>query len=144
MSQKKLQEDYKYVDTYNSVLNSSVSLFFKSILTYSIAALGLFFTLLVQFFKDRQITDNIIKDVFIAVLLLSICIVLIFAAMLIDQKSISYSLYMSRQYYLYSDNNLTNRWVYVFYIAEVFILLLAVIATIFMAKVYMSLLVYNI
>lgn len=144
MSQKKLQEYYKDVDTYNSLLNSSVSLFFKSILTYSIAALGLFFTLLVQFFKDRQITDNIIKDVFIAVLLLSICIVLIFAAMLIDQKSISYSLYMSRQYYLYSDNNLTNRWVYVFYIAEVFILLLAVIATIFMAKVYMSLLVYNI
>ena len=144
MSQKKLQEYYKDVDTYNSLLNSSVSLFFKSILTYSIAALGLFFTLLVQFFKDRQITDNIIKDVFIAVLLLSICIVLIFAAMLIDQKSISYSLYMSRQYYLYADNNLTNRWVYVFYIAEVFILLLAVIATIFMAKVYMSLLVYNI
>lgn len=144
MSQKKLQEYYKDVDTYNSLLNSSVSLFFKSILTYSIAALGLFFTLLVQFFKDRQITDNIIKDVFIAVLLLSICIVLIFAAMLIDQKSISYSLYMSRQYYLYSDNNLTNRWVYVFYAAEVFILLLAVIATIFMAKVYMSLLVYNI
>lgn len=144
MSQKKLQEYYKDVDTYNSLLNSSVSLFFKSILTYSIAALGLFFTLLVQFFKDRQITDNIINDVFIAVLLLSICIVLIFAAMLIDQKSISYSLYMSRQYYLYSDNNLTNRWVYVFYAAEVFILLLAVIATIFMAKVYMSLLVYNI
>lgn len=144
MSQKKLQEYYKDVDTYNSLLNSSVSLFFKSILTYSIAALGLFFTLLVQFFKDRQITDNIIKDVFIAVLLLSICIVLIFAAMLIDQKSISYSLYMSRQYYLYADNNLTNRWVYVFYAAEVFILLLAVTATIFMAKVYMSLLVYNI
>lgn len=144
MSQKKLQEYYKDVDTYNSLLNSSVSLFFKSILTYSIAALGLFFTLLVQFFKDRQITDNIINDVFIAVLLLSICIVLIFAAMLIDQKSISYSLYMSRQYYLYADNNLTNRWVYVFYAAEVFILLLAVTATIFMAKVYMSLLVYNI
>lgn len=144
MSQKKLQEYYKDVDTYNSLLNSSVSLFFKSILTYSIAALGLFFTLLVQFFKDRQITDNIINDVFIAVLLLSVCIVLIFAAMLIDQKSISYSLYMSRQYYLYADNNLTNRWVYVFYAAEVFILLLAVTATIFMAKVYMSLLVYNI
>ena len=97
-----------------------------------------------QFFKDRQITDNIINDVFIAVLLLSVCIVLIFAAMLIDQKSISYSLYMSRQYYLYADNSLTNRWVYVFYAAEVFILLLAVTATIFMAKVYMSLLVYNI
>lgn len=74
MSQKKLQEYYKDVDTYNSLLNSSVSLFFKSILTYSIAALGLFFTLLVQFFKDRQITDNIINDVFIAVLLLSVCI----------------------------------------------------------------------
>ena len=144
MSQKKLQEYYKDVDTYNSLLNSSVSLFFKSILTYSIAALGLFFTLLVQFFKDRQISDNIINDVFIAVLLLSVCIVLIFAAMLIDQKSISYSLYMSRQYYLYADNSLTNRWVYVFYAAEVFILLLAVTATIFMAKVYMSLLVYNI
>ena len=144
MSQKKLQEYYKDVDTYNSLLNSSVSLFFKSILTYSIAALGLFFTLLVQFFKDRQITDNIINDVFIAVLLLSVCIVLIFAAMLIDQKSISYSLYISRQYYLYADNSLTNRWGYVFYAAEVFILLLAVTATIFMAKVYMSLLVYNI
>ncbi len=143
MSQKKLQEYYKDVDTYNSLLNSSVSLFFKSILTYSIAALGLFFTLLIQFFKDRQITDNIINDVFIAVLLLSVCIVFIFAAMLVDQKSISYSLYMSKQYYLYADNNLTNRWVYVFYIAEVLVLLLAITATIFMAKVYMSLLVYN-
>ncbi len=143
MSQKKLQEYYKDIDTANSLLNQNVSLFFKSILTYSIAALGLFFTLLVQFFKDRQITAGIINDVLVSVILLSVCIVVIFVAMLIDQKSINYSLYISKTYYLNSDNSLKNYWVYVFYTAEVFILLLAVTATIFMTKVYMSLLVYN-
>ncbi len=122
MSQKKLQEYYKDIDTANSLLNQNVSLFFKSILTYSIAALGLFFTLLVQFFKDRQITAGIINDVLVSVILLSVCIVVIFVAMLIDQKSINYSLYISKTYYLNSDNSLKNYWVYVFYTAEVFIL----------------------
>lgn len=144
MKKKRLDNYFKDVDTANNLLNTSVSLFFKSILTYSIAALGLFFTLLVQFFKDRQITDNIICDVLVAVILLCSTILLIFLSMLIDQKSINYSLYIARYYLYYNDNTLKNRWVYVFYIFEVLVLILSIIATVFMVKVYISLIMYNV
>lgn len=144
MKKKRLDNYFKDVDTANNLLNTSVSLFFKSILTYSIAALGLFFTLLVQFFKDRQITENIICDVLVAVILLSSTILLIFLSMLIDQKSINYSLYIARYYLYYNDNTLKNRWVYVFYIFEALVLILSIIATVFMVKVYISLIMYNV
>lgn len=144
MKKKKLDNYFKDVDTANNLLNASISLFFKSILTYSIAALGLFFTLLVQFFKDKQITENIICDVLVAVILLSSTILLIFLSMLIDQKSINYSLYIARYYLYYNDNTLKNRWVYVFYIFEVLVLILSIIATVFMVKVYISLIMYNV
>ena len=144
MKKKKLDNYFKDVDTANNLLNASISLFFKSILTYSIAALGLFFTLLVQFFKDRQITENIICDVLVAVILLCSTILLIFLSMLIDQKSINYSLYIARYYLYYNDNTLKNRWVYVFYIFEALVLILSIIATVFMVKVYISLIMYNV
>lgn len=144
MKKKKLDNYFKDVDTANNLLNASISLFFKSILTYSIAALGLFFTLLVQFFKDKQITENIICDVLVAVILLCSTILLIFLSMLIDQKSINYSLYIARYYLYYNDNTLKNRWVYVFYIFEALVLILSIIATVFMVKVYINLLMYNI
>ena len=143
MKKKRLDNYFKDVDTANNLLNASISLFFKSILTYSIAALGLFFTLLVQFFKDKQITENIICDVLVAVILLCSTILLIFLSMLIDQKSINYSLYIAR-YYLYYNNTLKNRWVYVFYIFEVLVLILSIIATVFMVRVYISLIMYNV
>lgn len=144
MKKKRLDNYFKDVDTANNLLNTSVSLFFKSILTYSIAALGLFFTLLVQFFKDKQITENIICDVLVAVILLCSTILLIFLSMLIDQKSINYSLYIARYYLYYNDNTLKNRWVYVFYIFEVLVLILSIIATVFMVRVYISLIMYNV
>ena len=144
MKKKRLDNYFKDVDTANNLLNTSVSLFFKSILTYSIAALGLFFTLLVQFFKDRQITENIICDVLVAVILLCSTILLIFLSMLIDQKSINYSLYIARYYLYYNDNTLKNRWIYVFYIFEVLVLILSIIATVFMVRVYISLIMYNV
>lgn len=144
MKKKRLDNYFKDVDTANSLLSSSVSLFFKSILTYSIAALGLFFTLLVQFFKDKQITENIICDVLVAVILLCSTILLIFLSMLIDQKSINYSLYIARYYLYYNDNTLKNRWVYVFYIFEVLVLILSIVATVFMVRVYISLIMYNV
>lgn len=143
MKKKRLDNYFKDVDTANSLLSSRVSLFFKSILTYSIAALGLFFTLLVQFFKDRQITENIICDVLVAVILLCSTILLFFLSMLIDQKSINYSLYIAKYYLYYNDNTLKNRWVYVFYVFEVLVLILSIVATVFMVKVYISLLMYN-
>ena len=144
MKKKRLDNYFKDVDTANNLLNTSVSLFFKSILTYSIAALGLFFTLLVQFFKDKQITENIICDVLVAVILLCSTILLIFLSMLIDQKSINYSLYIARYYLYYNDNTLKNRWIYVFYIFEVLVLILSIIATVFMVRVYISLIMYNV
>ena len=144
MKKKRLDNYFKDVDTANNLLNASISLFFKSILTYSIAALGLFFTLLVQFFKDKQITENIICDVLVAVILLCSTILLIFLSMLIDQKSINYSLYIARYYLYYNDNTLKNRWIYVFYIFEVLVLILSIIATVFMVRVYISLIMYNV
>lgn len=113
-------------------------------LTYSISALGLFFTLLVQFFKNNIITYNIMAYSVVTISIFGVSILLIFISMIIGQKAISFEVEKSLYNMWYKDKIKGNRYNKIYDILEIVILILLTIATVFMVRFYISLLMYNI
>ena len=141
---RQYEEHYKTVDNANMMLRDNTVLFFKAVLTYSISALGLFFTLLVQFFKNNIITYNIMAYSVVTISIFGVSILLIFISMIIGQKAISFEVEKSLYNMWYKDKIKGNRYNKIYDILEIVILILLTIATVFMVKVYISLLMYNI
>ncbi len=143
-TKREYEEHYRTVDNANMMLRDNTVLFFKAVLTYSISALGLFFTLLVQFFKSNVITYDIMVYSVVTISIFGVSILLIFISMIIGQKAIYFEVEKSLYNMWYEDKIKGNKYNRIYDILEILILILLTVSTIFMIKVYISLLVYNV